>query len=97
MFRSICDWSLVLFLYVCGKVLHIKKYRPVRTPVDDKMYIVSFLFPLSANQRAKLLRLWHPRTIIILEAEKSLSVHSTTPSDPDWCEDNDWNNLFGRR
>lgn len=75
MFRSISDWSWVLFAYFCGKVLRIKKYRPICAQHYSGADLVRFSFPITAGRLTKLMRLWGYSQVPVEVAEALLTMN----------------------
>jgi hypothetical protein len=103
MFRSLCDWWWVLFAYLGGKVLRIKKYRPICNQYNSGMDLVRWSFPITAGRAIKLMKLWGYRAATLEEGEEMLkfSVSDKVPYleqsnerkyNFDWLKDDGWPN-----
>lgn len=56
--RWVGDWAWVLFAFVKGKVLRIKKYRPATTEYSDGVRILRFPFFMRVSRLRRLSRWW---------------------------------------
>jgi hypothetical protein len=78
MIRWIGVWTWVLYAYLCGKVLHRKKYLLLRTQYDEDTVLVRFSFVISEGALQKLMYLWRCSEV---DGEKiDIMLNNVTPA-----------------
>ncbi len=84
---SVRDWSWVLQIFFCGKVLRRKNYRP--KDAGDQMSIFQGLPKMTGRRMVLLLKLWGLRPLT-LDEFTAIKEHYPRPN-LDWLkQDDNW-------